>query len=198
MAIITCPECGKELSSLAKACPYCGYRPQKSKNIISWCKIAFCSINIFYLYKRLFTKSLLNVDYKMALYYIRNRTFDGYDDYNFISPVKLALQGTNEVIFFLVVAMIVFCLMSILYILKSNFLKSSICFSLVPILYETLLIVADKDLNITAGPYGFYPLSRMAFGLIIVAFEIFIYKKYPREDNSIKTKELKESLSDEV
>lgn len=134
----------------------------------------------------------------MALYYIRNRTFDGYDDYNFISPVKLALQGTNEVIFFLVVAMIVFCLMSILYILKSNFLKSSICFSLVPILYETLLIVADKDINVTAGPYGFYPLSRMAFGLIIVVFEIFIYKKYLREDNSIKTKESKESLGDEV
>ena len=67
-----------------------------------------------------------------------------------------------------------------------------------PILYETLLIVADKDINVTAGPYGFYPLSRMAFGLIIVAFEIFIYKKHLREDNSIKTKESKESLSDEV
>lgn len=198
MAIITCPECGKELSSLAKACPYCGYRPQKSKNIISWCKIAFCSINIFYLYKRLFTKSLLNVDYKMALYYIRNRTFDGYDDYNFISPVKLALQGTNEVIFFLVVAMIFFCLTSILYILKSNFLKSSICFSLVPILYEILLIVADQDLNVSTGPYGFYPLSRTAFGLIIVAFEFFIYKKYLKEDNSIKTKEPEEPLNYEV
>ncbi len=30
MAIIKCPECGKEISSLAESCPHCG-RPMKKK-----------------------------------------------------------------------------------------------------------------------------------------------------------------------
>lgn len=41
MAIITCPECGKELSSLAKACPYCGYRPQKTRTSFYGAKLLF-------------------------------------------------------------------------------------------------------------------------------------------------------------
>ena len=30
MALIKCPECGKEYSDKAKACPNCGYQPKKS------------------------------------------------------------------------------------------------------------------------------------------------------------------------
>ena len=31
MALIKCPECGKEISDKAKACPECGYKMKKSK-----------------------------------------------------------------------------------------------------------------------------------------------------------------------
>ena len=31
MALIKCPECGKEISDKAKACPECGYKMNKSK-----------------------------------------------------------------------------------------------------------------------------------------------------------------------
>ena len=30
MALIKCPECGKQYSDKAKACPNCGYQPKKS------------------------------------------------------------------------------------------------------------------------------------------------------------------------
>ena len=33
MALIKCPECGKEISDKAKACPECGYKMKKSKII---------------------------------------------------------------------------------------------------------------------------------------------------------------------
>ena len=34
MALIKCPECGKEISDKAKACPECGYKMKKSKKKI--------------------------------------------------------------------------------------------------------------------------------------------------------------------
>lgn len=38
MALIKCPECGKEISSAAKKCPNCGkpINPVKSSKVIIW------------------------------------------------------------------------------------------------------------------------------------------------------------------
>jgi ribosomal protein L37E len=42
MAIINCPECGKEISNTAKSCPHCGYDIKKAKNIKFFKKISIC------------------------------------------------------------------------------------------------------------------------------------------------------------
>lgn len=39
MALITCPECGKEISDKAKACPNCGYQPEQSSEIMEDSKL---------------------------------------------------------------------------------------------------------------------------------------------------------------
>lgn len=42
MALIKCPECGKEVSDKASACPNCGYRishPEKAAAIIKYAKV---------------------------------------------------------------------------------------------------------------------------------------------------------------
>ena len=38
MALINCKECGKEISTEAKSCPHCGYKPKKSvwPVIVAW------------------------------------------------------------------------------------------------------------------------------------------------------------------
>lgn len=35
MALTTCEECGKDLSTEAKTCPHCGYRPRRT-SIVTW------------------------------------------------------------------------------------------------------------------------------------------------------------------
>ena len=42
MALIKCPECGKEISDKAKACPECGYKMKKSK--IKFIPILICAL----------------------------------------------------------------------------------------------------------------------------------------------------------
>lgn len=44
MALISCHECGKEISNSAEKCPHCGAPPKKGTSIV---KIAFLSIAMF-------------------------------------------------------------------------------------------------------------------------------------------------------
>lgn len=37
MALITCPECGKEYSSMAAACPHCGYTKAEDTRTLEGC-----------------------------------------------------------------------------------------------------------------------------------------------------------------
>ena len=45
MALIKCPECGKEISDKAKACPECGYKMKKSKK--KFLKLYVCILKKF-------------------------------------------------------------------------------------------------------------------------------------------------------
>jgi ribosomal protein L37E len=40
MTLLTCPECGKEYSSMAAACPHCGYTRAKDVRTAEGCGIA--------------------------------------------------------------------------------------------------------------------------------------------------------------
>lgn len=35
MALIKCPECGKEISDTAKSCPNCGYEKERQSKILT-------------------------------------------------------------------------------------------------------------------------------------------------------------------
>lgn len=44
MALINCKECGKQVSTEAKACPHCGAKPPKKIGILGWIALAFFTI----------------------------------------------------------------------------------------------------------------------------------------------------------
>ncbi len=49
MALIQCPECGKEISNKAQACPHCGKPMQEEKEYaLSTCKPGTCNAAMFF------------------------------------------------------------------------------------------------------------------------------------------------------
>ncbi|MBL6749433.1 MAG: zinc ribbon domain-containing protein [Nevskia sp.] len=46
MTLLSCPECGKDLSSKARACPHCGAPQKKKWSVIHWIGAAFFAVMI--------------------------------------------------------------------------------------------------------------------------------------------------------
>lgn len=47
MALINCPDCGKEISSTARMCLYCGYRKKRNKKYLELYLITFFMVLLF-------------------------------------------------------------------------------------------------------------------------------------------------------
>ena len=80
MALITCPECGKEISDTAKSCPECGYTnfqtPKRKNNIkasvIKWMFIIIIVICLLLFIKNVISSNQKQNDINSANKYIDN------------------------------------------------------------------------------------------------------------------------------
>lgn len=186
MAIITCPECGKEISSRANSCPNCGYSFLKKKSTILVCKISFCVVNLLYLFRRFSLKMIITTNVADLFWdYADNREIDNYDAFDFISPLQFAstISTSNKIIYdIIIVLMIVAFIVSIIFIIKNKFIFSIVSFSAIPILSELFFILADgvyieTAVQVSTSPFDFSTLKYILFGIMISIIELIIYKK---------------------
>lgn len=203
MAITNCPECGKETSSSAKSCPNCGYSLQKGKNITLLCKIAFCIVNLVYLWRRLNLKcittySLLDVFRD----YLDNREIDNYDAFDFISPLQLATTSSDGKYIIIIILMIIAFILSIVFILKNKIQISIAFFSAIPILSELFFIFADEAyipsdrVSVSTQPFSFLTLEYIFLGIAISIIEFIIYKKIIQPTTTMSANFVEEAITE--
>ena len=95
MALIKCPECGKEISDKAKACPECGYKMKKSKKkfipILIFVLLVVACVGGTLYYK---TEIALNANEKAALMMINE--IKGTNTKDKITIRKLMAKDSGE------------------------------------------------------------------------------------------------------
>lgn len=203
MAITNCPECGKETSSSAKSCPNCGYSLQKGKNITLLCKIAFCIVNLVYLWRRLelkciITYSLLDVFRD----YVDNREIDNYDSFDFISPLQLATTSSDRKYIIIIILMIIAFILSIVFIVKNKIQISIAFFSAIPILSELFFIFADEAyipsgrVSVSTQPFSFLTLKYIFLGIAFSIIEFIIYKKIIQPTTTMSANFVEEAITE--
>jgi DNA-directed RNA polymerase subunit RPC12/RpoP len=109
MALISCSECGKEISSEAKACPNCGFRVPKTKKpkgsktpnvgkIISICLLPLIIIGIF-AYNGIYLKNRWKsvIDFTYIEYVSGSELFDdnGYQLYEVTNTSNKTLKNVH-------------------------------------------------------------------------------------------------------
>ncbi len=183
MAITNCPECGKEISSSAKACPNCGYSFQKDKTLLIGAKSLFGIVNLVYLWRRLNLKNIITYSaLDMFRDYFDNREIDNYDNFDFISSLQLATTSSDEKYIIIIALMIIAFIFSTAFIIKNKFNIGIVFFSTIPILSELFFIFADGTyiegaVHISTLPFAFVTLKYIFLGIAISIIEFIIYKK---------------------
>lgn len=91
MALITCPECGKSVSDLAKACPECGYPiAGEDKSNINLQQVELASVNLSKM-KKSSTKAIITIVCVIMVCVIS--IFTGMNVYNNIQEQKAAEEA---------------------------------------------------------------------------------------------------------
>jgi len=188
MALVKCPECGKEISEKAQKCVHCGYRKALTKNAKTKITIAFIlqlvaiillvAVNYIYVFDGMYDNyvySEFGREYDYSYYQVVEDDCSSniFLRHNTISP-DAAVTGIVELLSYVVVAVWGVGVVTYLYILlRENGLNN---YWYIPILATATLVihsivVSASNLSMI-GAQGYYEIRPSILWFVVIILEI--------------------------